>query len=210
MTCFSVEEWVDFARKTLCQESMIKMQRHLHDRCPRCTETSRIWRVVLVLAIRESSYQPPESVVRFVKESFGRSLHSKLPLGQAMLPTLIFDSFRQPAPPGVHASQFHSRQILYSAGEDLIDVRLEGGSNRLSLAGQVLNSGKPRQALECLPVALLRRGEPIAQTITSPFGEFEFEFEAGKDVRLAIGFDAESSVVIRLEDVNPPVGLTAN
>jgi hypothetical protein len=210
MTCFSVEEWVDYARKTLCQESMIQMQRHLRDGCPKCIKTSSIWRVVLILATRELSYQPPESAVRFVKESLGRSLQSKFSLGQAMLPTLIFDSFRQPAPAGVHASQFNARQILYSAGDDLIDVRLEGGSNRLSLAGQVLNSGKPRQALECLPVALLRRGEPIAQTITSPFGEFEFEFETGKDVRLAIGFDAESSVVIPLEDVKPPVGLTAS
>jgi hypothetical protein len=186
------------------QEQTAKMQQHLDDGCPKCSKTVRMWRKVLEFATREASYQPPKSVIRSVKEAFAQHTRRPGSRRQAMVASLVFDSFRQPMPAGIRASHPHARQLLYSIGDYMVDLRVQGSLKRVSLVGQVLNSSKPQEALKCLPVVLLREDQPLTQSITSPLGEFEFEFEPVKDLRLAIGLDSESSLLVPLQDVKPP------
>ena len=186
------------------QEQTAKMQLHLDDGCPKCSKTLRMWRSVLEFATREASYQPPESVVRSAKEAFAQQTRRPGSRRQGMLASLVFDSFRQPMPAGLRASRPPARQLMYSIGDYMVDVRVQGSLKRVSLVGQVLNSSRPQEALKCLPVVLLRGDQPLTQSITSPLGEFEFEFEPVKDLRLAIGLDAESSLLVPLQDVKPP------
>ncbi len=184
---------------------MAKMQGHLDEGCQKCAKALHMWRSLVDLAAREPSYEPPANSVRLAKAAYTQHMLQKPKGPLSMVANLIFDSLRQPMPAGVRASQAHARQLLYAAGDYLVDVRVEGGSKRLSLVGQIMNSSKPGEAIKSIPVALLSGNEPVAQAITSPFGEFEFEFEAGKDQRLVIGLDADSSLVIPLQDIKPPV-----
>lgn len=201
MSCFALDEWVGFVRQIVLPERMAEMQQHLDDGCQRCSEAQRMWRGVLELAKQEPSYQPPESAVRFVKEYFAKHPPGKTQAGVAMVARLIFDSFKQPLPAGVRTSWPLPRQLLFSAGDYLIHVRVEGQPKRVSLVGQLQNSSKPWDVMKNVPVALVSGQQAMAQAVTSSFGEFEFEFEPAKDLQLAIGLDEESSIFVSLKDV---------
>jgi len=53
-----------------------------------------------------------------------------------MMARLLFDSLLEPIPAGTRASHFLPRQLAYSAGSVLIDLRLEHRSGRVCLVGQ--------------------------------------------------------------------------
>lgn len=207
MNCFTLEDWVDFAREVVPSGQRAAMQRHLERGCKRCAKSLRLWRSVLALAGHQPSSVPPERVVRLVKASYHQFLPRREPGGVATVASLLFDSFRQPRPAGIRASrQPLPQQLLYAAGDYLIDLRVEGGSRRVTLLGQILNSSRPKDSIKDVPVALVSGNAAIAKAFTSLFGEFQFEFEpeAGRDLQLALGF-ARGPVTVSLRDLKPPL-----
>ena len=207
MSCYTPEKWVDFVRGTMLPEQTADVERHLHSGCPRCSKASSLWRSLADFAKRQVFYEPPESVVRVVKESFSHALAPKASPGFTLVASLVFDSLRQPRPEGVRRSRRPvPQQLLYAAGDYLVDLRVEGASKRVILVGQVLRSSKPGEPIPSIPVTLQLGSEPLAKSTSNPFGEFQFEFDfqAGKNFQLAIGLDAESSIVLSLRDLKPP------
>lgn len=102
---------------------------------------------------------------------------------------LIFDSFLQPSPVGIRASQLHGRQFIYQAGDLMVDLSLEppqtdGGP--ISLVGQLMDSARPERDLGAFSVGLQGSKRPIAMTAANKFGEFRFEFGMEQDVKLEI------------------------
>lgn len=205
MSCFALEDWTDFVRQTAPPERMTAMQRHLDKGCAKCSKIVLMWRSLSELARKARSYEPPESVVRVVRDSYVQRMSPKTPSGVRMVASVIFDSLRQPRLAGARASRKPiPQQLLYAAGEYLVDLRVQGGPKRVSLLGQVLNSSKPKEALENIAVALVREGESIAKALTGDFGEFKLHYEPGQYLQLTIALDEGNSIIVPLRDVKPP------
>jgi CheY-like chemotaxis protein len=118
---------------------------------------------------------------------------------------LIFDSFLQPAPEGIRASQLAGRRFVYEAGSVMVDLSLEPpltDSRRISLVGQLMDSAGSGRQLDIHAVSLRGSKGPIALASTNKFGEFQFEFDFEPNVQLEIETAANqwvSVVLPRLE-----------
>ncbi len=198
MSHFTTEDWADFARGLASADQKTAMQMHLDKGCGKCAGVLRLWQEILVLAARESSYQPPESAVRNIKASYVLEGNRKaLPRG-AQIAKLIFDSFRQPLPEGIRNIGPRARQLLYRAGKFAIDLRLDSGPDRASLVGQVMDSTRPDQGVADVPVTLFKSRTRVLKTVTNRLGEFHFELEDPNGLRVWIGVDQERPVFINL------------
>ena len=85
----------------------------------------------------------------------------------------VFDSFEQPAPVGIRSAGSVERQLLFKAGNVAVDVRIETGDERVSLAGQVVSESE--RFFENTPVRLESHGVVRYNTQTNPVGEFLFD-----------------------------------
>ena len=170
--------------------------------CGKCKTILQTWQSVVSVANEESTYTPPDDVVRVAKSQI-----------VAVMPTvsrgirLLFDSGLQPMAAGVRGL-VSARQFLYETDELYIDLRLEPQreAERMSLVGQVLDRTKTNEAVQRLPVRLQKGKLSVTHTATNQFGEFHFEFDAGKDLCLSIGRSEESEIVLPLYGIHGRVG----
>jgi hypothetical protein len=86
--------WVDFVRSLAPKHLAASMQTHLESGCCHCHETYMNWSLLLEFAKRESSYNPPDHVVRAVKAAFllQQELHAvsgSLRCPNVILPLLV-------------------------------------------------------------------------------------------------------------------------
>src|SRR6266571_1575182 len=104
---------------------------------------------------------------------------------------LVFDSFRDPLPAGLRASEARGRRVLYACGSLSVDlwIKPQEGSHRITLEGQILDVAKPGRKLENTAVALHGRKGPMAHATTNEFGEFHLDFEIQPSVGLKIEDD---------------------
>ncbi len=203
MKHFALEDWADFVREVGEPIQRAAMQRHLNEGCKRCLRAVAVWQSVLDISRQEANYQPPESAVRSARAYYGVYRPQVGLSGVAKIAELIFDSFRQPLPAGVRASGAASRQLLYRLGKTLIDVRFEAGDkpNWVSLVGQILDSAQTDRGVSDVPVALLYRSEPVAQSVSNQFGEFHMAFGAAQELHLRIGRSAQETILIPLRAI---------
>jgi hypothetical protein len=195
MTHFATEDWADFARGVVSPERKAAMESHLQEGCRRCSEVARMWQVVRSAAQRQSGLEPPDSAVRMAKLSYDQAPFVKPP--KPALADLLFDSFRAPLAAGVRsAASAVPRQMLYSAGTHRIDVRLEPklDSDRVAVAGQVLDSAQPAKNLEGLPVRLFAGRKVLAASTTTRFGEFQFDAVKSEQLELRVGLASGGEV----------------
>ena len=124
----------------------------------------------------DSSYEPPESVLRAVKGNF--AIHGPQP--QSSMPTmarLLFDSFASALPAGIRSGEAAARQLLYTTGRHEVDLRIEPqyDSARVLLVGQLLNSADPNQPVDKAIVALVAGKDTLAESVTNHLGEFSLD-----------------------------------
>ena len=84
--------------------------------------------------------EPTEGRERVVKAAF--TLRRRIPFraGQSLTAERVFDSFVDPLPIGIRGSVASPRQLLYGAGDFLIDLRIEEGVRAPgTITGQVVN-----------------------------------------------------------------------
>jgi len=200
MSHFTLEDWVDFARVVAPMKQRKAMQQHLDQGCQKCSNTLKIWTQVLELASRESSYQPPESVVRWAKSLYQpHPREQKLPVAET-LAQLLFDSVQQPLLAGVRGGEASARQLVYGDGGFRVDLRMDRirGTKRSFTVGQVLNTAKLTEYMANLRV-VIRHGENIlAQSTTNAYGEFDLEFDAAKDIQLIFEVGENRLLVVPL------------
>jgi CheY-like chemotaxis protein len=114
---------------------------------------------------------------------------------------LISDSFRDPLPAGVRGLHDRSRRLLYAAGSLRVDLLIEpeaGASNRLTLAGQILDSAKPERKFDAVPVTLQGWKGATAQATTEEFGEFHLDFNFESNVSLQIRIAETNCITVPL------------
>jgi hypothetical protein len=178
------------------------MQLHINDGCEKCKATVQLWRSLLAIAGQETGFTPPADVVRVVKAQFA----AVAPQATSGV-RLIFDSLLQPLTAGLRGT-VAARQFLYETDDYYIDLRLEPRvpEDRACLVGQVLNR-TDRKAPHGLAVRLQEGTQPIAQTATNQFGEFQLEFGASGALYISIQPDQGNEIVLPLYGVQgKPLG----
>ncbi len=198
---FSIAEWVDFVRGVAGEEQSARQQEHLDAGCGLCLNTVETWKSVAEFAKEEVSYNPPNRAVNIAKSYFAPYRSALSQAAGFRIALLAFDSFRGGIRQGIRGSHAASRQLMYTCGDVVVDVRLEPNlsSNRMALVGQVADPGQVEKIEPGTEVSLLREGETIMSTSTSEFGEFYLSFGVLENLQLQIALK-ESTVVVPLPD----------
>ena len=201
MKHFSDELWADFVRNLAPAATALAMQKHIEDRCSKCEAVLKSWQSVFRIAQEEGRYSPPQDAVRIAKAQFATvaSVQQRRPV------RLVFDSNLQPVTAGVRGS-ISARQLLYETDELYIDLRLEpqreANRERVCLVGQILDRTSETRAAQGLKVQLLQGQQAVTDTATNQHGEFQLEFDAGKDMSLSIGHEKDRMVVLPIYGVH--------
>jgi hypothetical protein len=198
---FSDELWADFVRSLAPATTAQAMQKHIEDGCSKCEAVLKSWQSVFRIAQEEGGYSPPEDTVRIAKAQFA----AVAGLQQSRPVRLVFDSNLQPITVGVRGS-ISARQLLYETDELYIDLRLEpqreANRERVCLVGQILDRSSETRAAQGLRVQLMQGQQAVTDTATNQHGEFQLEFDAGKDVSLSIGHEKDRMVVLPIYGVH--------
>ena len=201
MKHFSDELWADFVRSLAPATTAQAMQKHIEDGCSKCEAVLKSWQSVFRIAQEEGGYSPPQEVVRIAKAQFA----AVAGVQQSRPVRLVFDSNLQPITVGVRGS-ISARQLLYETDELYIDLRLEPqrepNRERVCLVGQILDRSSETRAAQGLRVQLMQGQQAVTDTATNQHGEFQLEFDAGKDVSLSIGHEKDRMVVLPIYGVH--------
>jgi hypothetical protein len=191
------EKLAEFVRDTLPTMQREAVQQHLHS-CASCSQVVGLYRHVISVGSRETSYTPPEGAVRSVKACFGTR---KAATGRSRSGfEMLFDSLAQPATAGIRASMVPTRQLLYRVGSAYVDVKIdrEIRSGRALLLGQMLEGTEAGRPISGVPIILLKRGRSIARTSSNRNGEFQLDFEMKNDLELALAINRAKPVYLQI------------
>jgi hypothetical protein len=202
MKHFSLEDWADFANGVIADSKRASMEQHWEQGCTQCAHVLSRWQWMRKFAGEESLYGPPEDAVKFAKRAFRAHLPSRKQSAAGRFAELIFDSFSQPALQGVRSGQTNARHLVYRADDILIDLQLDATADpsKMSLVGQVMDSGDIEKGIQRVPVLLLYGRHTLAETETNQFGEFRLECEAGKSLQVSVGITGRKDVFIPLDE----------
>jgi hypothetical protein len=175
MKHFSLEEWVDFARGAILEQRQIEMRQHLETGCADCGSAFRTWTRVHQIGRADSGYEPPDVVLRTVKGNFaihGPQIKGRIPV----VTRLLFDSLSSALPVGIRSGEASARQLLYEVGAYELDLRLEPqyDSPEVLLVGQ-LSCRDSDHSVDKALVALVAGDATLAESVTSPLGEFSLQ-----------------------------------
>ena len=151
---------------------------HLHEGCPSCEETARLFRRVKETTARE--IKVPEFAVAMAKAILRPVPSANVDFARVVLrrlkATLVYDSLFDLQPAGARSLPLGcgSRMLLFRAGEYSVDLRLESEPERLSwtLVGQLSNDDKPSDAMSNLPILVMAGKKVVGKTFSNEFGEF--------------------------------------
>jgi hypothetical protein len=199
---YSDEEWVDFVRSLLAEESKAAMQDHLARGCPDCTDAFRTWKAVQDCANAEPSYAVPADTLNSATAAYKLEKTWKWVEKFAAMARLVFDSARQPALAAVRASGSSSRHLMHEAEPYIIDLQLQGqqGHPRIALIGQVLDSRAPDRRINGIDVLLISGDDIVARNSANDSGEFTLEYEPVRDLRLFINIRGQRAIGLVLPD----------
>lgn len=129
---------LDIADRRLDKD--IEQAAHLQN-CRRCADELHRLENLMALMKDDKSADAPPDVLSYAVNIFARR-EGKPTLVQRIVAALSFDSFDRAPAYGVRSGTTTARQLMYSAGEKDIDLRInEDENNRWVVAGQVL--GEP-------------------------------------------------------------------
>jgi hypothetical protein len=197
---FSDAAWADFARNVIPAASRQAMQRHIDEGCEKCTASVAIWQGVKAITSQESMYTPPADLVRVVKSQM-TALTPQTSMSKGI--RMLFDSMLQPLTAGVRGS-VAARQFLYETDDYYIDLRLEprDPQEHSCVVGQVLNRSGQERAAQGVAIYLREGKQPIAQTATNQFGEFQLEFDATGEICISISRGQHDEIILPLYGVH--------
>lgn len=134
----SFDRLIDLAEGRVSPDERASVLTHVSG-CPRCTtEVAQLERLIGLMRADRSEDAPSHVVARAVRLFNLRSAPSRPSIRQRLLATLQFDSAWQPAAMGVRSASTQPRQLLFSDGEHVFDVRITAAGAEWTMAGQVL------------------------------------------------------------------------
>lgn len=130
----------DLAEANLTAEERDASTAHLQA-CARCSaQFERVSQVLELMRTDRTEDAPRDAIARAVAIFRGRksSTTAAARLGRRVLAALSFDSARLAPAYGVRAGQAATRQLLYSAGDNELDLRVTPGDEAWVISGQLL------------------------------------------------------------------------
>ena len=203
MNHFTLADWTDFVRRIKGPPIAAQMQQHLDEGCEQCSKVVRMWRDLFDFGSKEGPYRPLDRALRSVAGYYGLLKPGKQGSRVAMMARLLFDSLLEPIPAGIRSSQPSPRQLVYSAGNLLIHLRLEWRLKRIHLVGQAQRRATVVPELAGIDVLALSGSKTVARTKCNRFGEFQFELESEENEEFSIVLKGPRSIVIPLRGVRP-------
>jgi hypothetical protein len=200
---YSAEQWADFVRGQLSDNQNHTMQDHLDAGCKTCSKSLEFWQEIQAIAKRESLYEVPEWVLRYVRNAF--SVTAK-PRGEAKaafrIPRLVLDSFWQPAVAGVRSAAGVPRHLRYRSDEIAVELQLEPElrSERVMMVGQVSNMALGGKGVGEVRIFLSGANGEIARASTNKLGEFLFSFVPEKGLQVALDLANGEQIAIPLSE----------
>jgi hypothetical protein len=203
MAHYSSQNWIDYVRNLVSPQDAAAMTDHLKSGCDSCAKEKASWSKLAAFAKTEAEFEPPEDVVNMAKALVQAPKREK-GLRIREIAELMFDSMLTPQLAGVRsAAGVGSRQLLYRAGEVMIDVRFESSeeSERFALTGQVFREQGSKVGITRVPISLISGKNELARTSTNQFGEFYLEHEsADKNLQVSLEVNSEKEVFIPLDE----------
>lgn len=203
MAHFSSRDWIDYVRNLTTPQDAAAMASHLKSGCDSCTKEKAAWSKLAGFAKTEAEYEPPAHVVNIAK-ALVQAPRPEKGLRLREIAELVFDSLLTPQLVGVRsAAGVGSRQLLYRAGEVMIDVRFEASdeSERFAVTGQVFRNQGSKVGMTRIPISLISGKNELARTSTNQFGEFYLEHDsADKNLQVSLEVDSEKDVFIPLDE----------
>jgi hypothetical protein len=206
MNHFTLEEWADFARHLKNPSMTAQMQQHLDKGCKQCSKVVHAWRDLLAFGAGEAMYRPPDRALRLVRGHYGLLKPQRRGSRVAIMALLLFDSVREAIPASVRSSPVSPRQLVYAAGNLVIDLRLEPRFERVYVVGQAQSRIAANRGIAGIEVFALKGTQRVAQTISNRSGEFQLELQPEDDEGFSIVLKRPKSIVIPLRDLRSPQG----
>jgi len=202
MKHFSMQETLDFVRRTTPPRHRAQLQRHLNTGCHECRRSVKIWRRFMQFAKKESFYTAPESALRLAQASFSLRKMPAFPGSKVEVAQLVFDSRQPTMAAGVRGSSPSFRQLVYKSGSICVDMHMQPrpGTDSVVLIGHVLNSKNPSSGMRNVPVTLLCEGDKVSHKKTNEVGEFDFGVEEFRDLQLVFDMGKRKMLIIPVPD----------
>jgi hypothetical protein len=185
MEHFSEQAWADFARGFRASANVQGIQAHLAAGCLNCQSHQAFWSRLQTMAQAESSFAPPENLVRLVKMQMAAEAAVKAGKEEASAnkwtaACLLFNTYSQPLAAGMRGSGVASWHVVYEGEGLTIDLRFDSKpkSSMILVVGQILDRRVPRESMNGAAIVFFsERGLPVAATAANEFGEFHLECE---------------------------------
>ena len=134
----SHEKLADLIDGRATLEEQAQLMTHISD-CHRCgNEYERLERLITLMR-SDNSEDAPTDVISTAIRSFSDYVTSREPaVLRRLIAELVFDSLNMAPAFGVRSGQATSRQLIYSAEENDIDLRLTCNNEMWVVSGQVL------------------------------------------------------------------------
>ena len=132
------EKLADLAEGRLRPEEHKTLQSHVSS-CPRCAQKlSRLEALIASMQSDRAEDAPPALISNAIHLFGARSDGKEPSLLKRIAAALSFDSFQMSPAYGVRSTQAAARQLLYSAGDYDLDLRLAQSGEVWNVSGQVL------------------------------------------------------------------------
>lgn len=172
----------DLAEGTLAPDERNDVMAHASS-CSRCSARIAQLEGVITTMRADHSQDAPRDLIQYATGLFeNRSAADKPSLAQRILAVLSFDSFQSAPAFAVRGGQPQTRQLLYSAGDYDLDLRIAQSGQTWKLSGQLLGA-------ECAGGSIEIKSEAaIAQAALNDQCEFVFsEIPSGSyDLHLSL------------------------
>lgn len=132
------EKLADLAEGRVSSEERAGLQSHVSS-CPRCAEKlGGLEGVIGAMRTDQSEDAPPALVANAINLFRSRAVAKEPSLIKRIAAALNFDSFQMSPAYGVRSGQSAARQLLYSAGDYDLDLRVTQSGEVWNVSGQVL------------------------------------------------------------------------
>ena len=151
--------------------------------------------ILVELMLRDDSVDPPADAIRWASNLFrARATEPKHSLLKKLVATLQMEiAPNKPAFGERSASTSQARQMLYRAGDNAIDLRIEPQSKGFGIRGQVLGEGFAGAA-----VRLFNDAHSV-ETTANEVSEFSFEKVPAAEYELTVrgeGFEISLKAIV--------------
>ncbi|HEY0378858.1 MAG TPA: hypothetical protein VGC87_18230 [Pyrinomonadaceae bacterium] len=137
------EELADLAEGRLAPEARAASLEHVNA-CSRCTsKLGRLEQVISLMRTDDGEDASPALVsqaINLFRARAARDASASPSLARRILAALSFDSLQMSPAYGVRSGQAAARQLLYSAGENDLDLRVTQSGEEWVVAGQLLGA----------------------------------------------------------------------